>query len=644
MKERIYIADKETLDQVNEKIDSTNKGVESANDGIAQIMECERKADGRLAEIKDGMSEIANAVGGGIGGGIAPSNMRELFVYPSDGGVKVRFLEPADTVVDGQTLCTYKGTKIIIKEGSYPEDESDGTEILDCREPGKYQKDLFVYEGLTNGKTYYAQAFPYSDHGVCNRNRANARKFAPNKCSVVTITYSAKEAIGCEIVAKLGDNEKKAVINGDGTAQLELDSVGEWIVGGQKVAIDELGQTVDFDEKMYGYDWTLDEADTESSISYPDGVDNAAFEPVPARGADGAIELGDWQEFHDWVGCRPVMLSFDGAVAYELNHDDQTLRLDGEKSGISDAGQSANAMVEFPKRYFKRWTSGTGEFEVPKAHFRVSRFKLGDDWKCYPWMYGATEDDAAENDRIYLPMHEGSYLSGKVRTLADQTPMNAQTGAVESAGVSALGEGWIFDDWQDECMIADYMFMMGRSTDVGKHWGNGHCDGGTAASSLHKTGLLKSCGPYYGGTGNSNMKFMWLENYYGDRWTRSAGVWYLANILWVKNFPPYAIDPTQVTEANGWKSLGRGITGTTGGYISEVTYDENGMIPKTVSGSQTTYVPDGCWFANGQMFLLWGGACGDGLRCGAAFAVDDPFSYSAWLVGPSPAYKKPSEA
>lgn len=40
------------------------------------------------------------------------------------------------------------------------------------------------------------------------------------------------------------------------------------------------------------------------------------------------------------------------------------------------------------------------------------------------------------------------------------------------------------------------------------------------------------------------------------------------------------------------------------------------------------------------LFLLWGGDCNDGLRCGAAFNVNNPFSNSNWNIGPSPVYRK----
>jgi len=564
------------------------------------------------------------------GWGIAPPD--PIFhVINGDESTTLRWGVEEKTVVDGQTICNTKGIMIRRATDAVPQTELEGELVVDTEE----LSGSFVDSGLENGVTYYYKAFAYSDHAVYNRGKANVGQATPSHTAKVNVFYKAAEAVGATIEAIQGDVVHTATVNEDGMASFELETIGTWRVGGQKVYVEHIGEMIEIHEMLFGYDWILAEADPESAISYPAGVDNANYENVPTVEADSAIDIGDdWQQFHDWLGIRPVMLGFDGTVLQELNHKNQTLTVEGATSSVADTSVSANAMVEFPKRYFKRWTD-----ELGVAHFRVSRLKLGADWKCFPWMYGDTEETAFENDFIYLPMFPGSSISSKVRSISGQTPMNTQTGATEWTQIKALGEGWIFDDYCDAAMIIDYMFMMGKSTAVQEHWGYGHHSGGSAASSLHKTGLLVAKGPYYGGNGNTDMKFMWLENWYGDRWERTFGVWYINNILYVKDFAPYTTDG----DVTNYENLGRGITGTSGGYISEVTYDEHGMIPKTVSGSQTTYVPDGCWFSNGTQFLLRGAACYDSLLVGAAFNVNNPFSHSNWSFGPSPAYKNPSK-
>lgn len=457
----------------------------------------------------------------------------------------------------------------------------------------------------------------------------------------VNVVFSASEAIGATLTAKKGSNTKTATVQTgypSPTAILSLNETGTWDINGRKITVSTIGTTMVVNEDIYGYDWTLTESNPESTISYPSTVTNAEYGHIGAVGTPAEINLGDWETFRDdFLECRPVMLNFDGTVAFELDHNDQTKKLDGSTSGITDTTTSLNAMVEFPKRYIKRWTDASNV-----AHFRISRMKVDSSYKCLPWLYGNSEATAEELDAIYMPMFPGSSVDSKVRSMATNgKPMNTNAGATEWTQIQALGTGWIFDDWSDKALITDFMFMMGKSTDVQKHHGYGNYTNGSSASSLLNIGGTKTYGSNYGGTGNSYIKFLWMENPYGDSWKRTMGVWLISGTLYVKDFPPYTTDGT-VTNYN---NLGRGIGGTNGGYMSAFTYDEHGMIPKTVSGSDSTYVPDGCWFNNSiSAFLIWGGACSNGLRVGVSFSVYSAFSDSSWHISPALAYKYPRAA
>lgn len=531
---KIYIADKQTLDEVKTKVDSID------------------------ASIKE--------FSGGGSGGIAPSNMLSFTAFTGNASVKLYIKEPGDTIIDGQTVSTIAGVKIMRKDTGYPNTENAGIQVVDIKREnfGQYIDTPYVDSGLTNGTKYYYAAFPYSDQNVYNRNPANRAEATP-----------------------------KAY-------------------------------------ELYGFDIDPDDSNPATRISYPADVDNAEWDPMTVNQSTGAYTLGLWANTFFIKGIRPVMLKYDGTVDYELNHENQNYKLDGTTpSDIANASYEGNAMVEFSKIYFKRWQDASGQ------HVRVSNFQIDPSYKCYQHMY-----DGAELDKIYLPMFEGASVSSKVRSIAGQTPMNTQAGAAEKTQIEANGAGWQFDDWMNAQMVTHLLFLLGKSSDLQATFGRGHYDGGTAASSLLQTGSLKSKGMFYGTSGNAAVKFLWLENYYGDRWDRKYGVVYTTSgHILTKPYPPYNTDGSSYTDT------GITISGTNGGYISETKMTEYGEFPTVASGSETTYQPDGCWFNTTQLnFLLWGAGCHDGLRVGAAFDVDDPFSDSSWHIGPSPAYKYPKAA
>ena len=105
-------------------------------------------------------------------GGIEPSNMIEFTVsYDVEDTVrrsKVVAKLPADTTINGQTLCSVAGAVIRKKVGTYPKDEFDGILVKNIS-----TDETFYDENVEVGNTYYYAAFPYTTQGVYNRNAAN---------------------------------------------------------------------------------------------------------------------------------------------------------------------------------------------------------------------------------------------------------------------------------------------------------------------------------------------------------------------------------------------------------------------------------------------------------------------------------------
>ena len=89
------------------------------------------------------------------------------------------------------------------------------------------------------------------------------------------------------------------------------------------------------------------------------------------------------------------------------------------------------------------------------------------------------------------------------------------------------------------------------------------------------------------------------------------------------------------TDGTGYLVAGSAPTASAS-YISEMTINQHGLFPKSVSsGTQTTYYCDALWTNNSQTnFALFGGASVVGLRVGAfACLLSGLVSYSNWSIG-----------
>jgi len=137
-------------------------------------------------QIKNENGEWEDAGSGG-GGGVAPSNVSDLSLKVGNQKLTIKWSDPGNTVVDGQILCTWKGTKLVMKAGAYPETEKDGTVIVDNQTLNQYKTNGFEVTGLTNGTTYYFALFPYSDSGSVNRNTSNRVSGTPQPFKTLTV-------------------------------------------------------------------------------------------------------------------------------------------------------------------------------------------------------------------------------------------------------------------------------------------------------------------------------------------------------------------------------------------------------------------------------------------------------------------------
>lgn len=108
---------------------------------------------------------------GGSAGGteVAPMNVENIRAKAGNNKVTLNWEDPEDTIVQGETLCKWKGTKVVQKLGSYPTSVFDGTLIIDNQVRNAYNETGFEITNLINEQTYYYAFFPYSEDGAVNK-------------------------------------------------------------------------------------------------------------------------------------------------------------------------------------------------------------------------------------------------------------------------------------------------------------------------------------------------------------------------------------------------------------------------------------------------------------------------------------------
>ena len=232
-------------------------------------------------------------------GGIEPSNMQAFQVTSNydiataKAKVKILGKMPADTIIDGQTLCSVLGVVIRKSTVNYPQNEFDGDLVDDIKtifgvnDPLSFK----IYdENVVLGTTYYYSAFPYTTQGVYNRNTAN-------RAVITAATHSY----------------------------------------------------------LYGYDLTIADTNPATRVTYPTGVDNTSYVAAGMNFTTSIFSYGNWPVTpgEDFMP-KPCMLNYDGEVIEYLNPNDYTKKIDGTNSRVADITFHGNAMMEWPKIYTQR--------------------------------------------------------------------------------------------------------------------------------------------------------------------------------------------------------------------------------------------------------------------------------------------------
>lgn len=320
----------------------------------------------------------------------------------------------------------------------------------------------------------------------------------------------------------------------------------------------------------------------------------------------GEFNYGSWEDA--FFMPRPCMLKTDGTIDYFLDPDDYTKKEDGTASDIANTAYDGNAMMAFPTAWLKFYDDGTYRY------ISVTN-KAAAGYNCY------AHHDHSGNVMPYtfMPIYNGSLVSGKLRSLSGQSCYTNGTAQNERSYAQAndgQGNSSIYDieTFADRMLLIALCTLISKSTDSQTAFGSGRCASGNA--NAISTGTMNTKGLFWGSNDQtSGVKVFGMENPWGNVWRRIVGLIASAAAVYVKM--TFGTEDGSTASGfnltgSGYISTGTTMGGTSGGYISACDTKEYGIIPKTASGSETTYECDGLWFStsSGTYMALVGGCWG----------------------------------
>ena len=608
--------------------------------------------------------------------GQAPNNMRSFIAYSlSATSIGLKFQEPADSYdANNNLICSVGGVMIRMSDTGYPTKPSEGTLVVNNTNLGAYVNTPFTVSGLTKGRKYYFSAFPYSVQGVYNlssnaANRADATP-AAGEIANVTISIDDDSAFSSVVVTCVDETESASTQSATLTKTKKTASfvvpIGHTYhieYGAEdgyskpdnttpKVSV--AGTTSNYTATYYYFTATI-------AVTYPVGATctcecggtkytapntsgNHTFQvhnvgtwtvkavsgsdtdsksvSITSSGQSRSVELSFVKIYgisRDITATSPAWARTDSAVGKTAK---ATI---GTTAGSSDFNNcypwsgivretlsTGDVMVKIPKFWYRRYRSGNVEYikiaDKPTAGFSV-----------HPLFNHAGK----ECDHAYI----GAYkTSSNNKSVSGASPQVSQTRAQFRFNAKSKGAGWSLIDIAALSAVQMLMLVEFANNNVQSKIGRGYCDGNSGSL---KTGSCNSIpnltGRPSGTDGKVDVVWRGIEGLWGNVWEWVDGVNWNNGSYYVCNDPSkYADD----TASNYAKLSYTGATNWSSSYITEEGLDSGNnphvMLPAAAgSGSESTYMCDGCWSNTGWRVFQRGGSWANGSLCGLFTAALD---------------------
>lgn len=378
-----------------------------------------------------------------------------------------------------------------------------------------------------------------------------------------------------------------------GTAIFTVGKAGTWTITATKdgntatgtVEITASGQsknlTLDY-AAVFGVCWDTSNSSTaltrltKTSDPYGFVTKDVTTEPVPAVGT--GVGSSPFDNYAPWNGMKECNLSPNGLV-------------DAWKGDSGFSRNNTQTMVFIPEFYVAQKRSGTKQY-----------FYISDNPKT-----GFTKHPGS---RKYVGKYHAA--NDYCRSMTKSSPWVNCTRTDFRKGVKNIGSTkFHLYDFATYCALIWLYIVEFADWDTQSKIGRGYVDSNNSAINSGETdSMTYHTGRGAGNDGSTAVQYRWIENLWGNVYQ------------WVDGFNAngttayYCTDPSKYADdtTTGYTQIG---TLPASGWIKDLTVTDNGLlIPKTVGGSETTFIPDYAYSSSGWRVLLVGGVWYDGSSAG----------------------------
>lgn len=402
----------------------------------------------------------------------------------------------------------------------------------------------------------------------------------------------------------------------------------------------ELYEMIKQNKKIYGFHVNSNESDPAAAVTYL--KDAVGMTPAYMDYTNQTFNYGSWKDA--FFIPHPCMLKTNGRVDYYLNENNYAKKADGTNSDIANVNYDGNAMMEWGREGQRIYYSIVPDANPESYSVYIANYPVDSTYHC--WSFYNKDNELL--DHFYTPIYSGSLVNDKLRSLSGQTPIENKTGTQEISYAKTNGAGWNIECWSDKLLMYLLLYLMGKSLDIQKTFGQGHTTGGTSGTPASTTGELNTKGLFFGySTTTQKVKVFGMEDQWGERWNRCNGLM-LNNGEYFYKMTEGTIDGSAVGEYPTTATTGMisgGMSPTDNGFAKAFKATGDVILPSNATGSSSTYYCDYFYQNQSEVRLAClGGYSGIDSRCGFGVTLDRAYVSAGWSVGASLCYKQRKNA